>query len=94
MLDQHTAESLLRAALGGVIAAGPLGDRVDAPAHDLTELLGDPHLIAATVPSARSMVALIVAPDAVPEHGAPEASAASRTISIAVVPHRSTGGAS
>jgi hypothetical protein len=92
-MPDHTAESLLHAALGGVIAAGPLGDRVDAPAHDLTELLGDPDLIAALVSSARSMVALVVAPDAVPEHGAPEVSAASRTISIAIVSHRSAGGA-
>jgi hypothetical protein len=93
MPDQYTAESLLWAALGGAIAAGPLGDRVDVPVHDLTELLGDPHLIAAPVSSARSMVALVVAPNAVPEHGAPEASAASRTILNAIVPHRPAGGA-
>lgn len=93
MLDQHPAESLLNAALVGAIAAGPPGNRVDTPVHDLTELLGDPHLIAAPVPSARSTVALVVASDAVPEHDVPETSAASCTISIAIVPHRSAGDA-
>jgi hypothetical protein len=49
------------------IAAGPLGDHVDAIVHGLTELLGDPHTLAAPVPSARSTFALDVTPDAVPE---------------------------
>jgi hypothetical protein len=72
------------------IAAGPLGDHLDAIVHGLTEALGDPHLIAAPAPSIRSTLAL----DAVPEHVEPDLSAASRTISIAIVPYRAAGGAS
>jgi hypothetical protein len=35
-------------------AVEPLADHIDAIVHELTELLGDPHVIAAPVPSARS----------------------------------------
>jgi hypothetical protein len=66
------------------IAADQLGEHVDAIVHELSELLGNPHPIADPVPSARSTFALDVAPNAVPEHVAPDASAASRTISIAI----------
>jgi hypothetical protein len=34
-------------------AIGPLADHVDAIVHELSELLGEPHRIAAPVPSAR-----------------------------------------
>ena len=67
------------------LADGPLAGHIDTLAHELGELLGNPHLIAAP--------ALDVAPNAVPEHVEPDASAASRTISIAIVPSRATGGA-
>jgi hypothetical protein len=40
--------------LDDTIAVGPLADHVDAIVHELSELLGEPHLIAAPVPSARS----------------------------------------
>src|SRR5512140_2452422 len=62
------------------LATGPLADHVDALAHELGELLGNPHLIAASVPSARSTFALHVALDGVPELVAPDAPAASRTL--------------
>jgi hypothetical protein len=65
-------------------AVEPLADHIDAIVHELSELLGNPHLIAAPVPSARSTFALDVAPNAVPEHVAPDASAASCTISITI----------
>lgn len=68
--------------LDGAIADGPLGDHVDELVHGLTELLGDPHMLAAPVQGARSTFALDV--DAVPEHAAPDAPAASCTISIAI----------
>jgi len=58
------------------LATGPLADHVDALAHELGELLGNPHLIAAPVPSARSTFAL----DGVPELVAPDAPTASRTL--------------
>ena len=77
--------------LDDAIAAGPLGDHVDAIVHSLTELLGDPHLFTAPVPNARSAFALDV--DAVLEHVESDASGASRTISIAIVPYRAAGGA-
>jgi len=38
---------------GGALAVGPLADDIDAIVHELSELLGNPHLIAAPVPSAR-----------------------------------------
>jgi hypothetical protein len=65
-------------------AIEPLADHIDAIVHELSELLGNPHLITAPVPSARPTFALDVTPDAVPEHVAPDAPAASRTISIAI----------
>jgi hypothetical protein len=55
-LDRSTLETLLNHAtsaaqlvghLDDAIAAGPLGDHVDAIAHGLTELLGDRHKLAA-----------------------------------------------
>jgi len=58
------------------LATGPLADHVDALAHELGELLGNPHLIAVPVPSARSSFAL----DGVPELVAPDAPTASRTL--------------
>ena len=54
--DKSTLEKLLNHAaeaaqlvghLDNVIAAGPLGDHIDAIVHGLTELLGDPHTFAA-----------------------------------------------
>jgi hypothetical protein len=65
-------------------AIEPLADHIDAIVHELSELLGNPHLVAAPVPSARSTFALDVTPDAVPERVAPDAPAASRRISIAI----------
>jgi hypothetical protein len=62
------------------LATGPLADHVDALAHELGELLGNPHLIAASVPSARSTFALDVELDSVPALVAPDAPAASRTL--------------
>jgi hypothetical protein len=61
-----------------------VGDHLDAIVHGPTELLGDPHLIAVPAPvqSARSTFALDA--DAVPEHVEPDASAATRTITIAI----------
>jgi len=55
-LDSSTLEKLLNHAasaarligqLDGAIAAGPLGDHIDAVVHGLTELLGDPRTLAA-----------------------------------------------
>jgi len=62
------------------LATGPLADHVDTIAYELGELLGNPHLIAAPVPSARSTFALDVVLDGVPELVAPDAIAASRTL--------------
>ena len=62
------------------LATGPLADDIDALAHELGELLDDPHLIAAPVPSARSTLALDVVLDGVPELVAPDAPTASRTL--------------
>jgi hypothetical protein len=61
------------------LATGPLADHVDTIAYELGELLGNPHLIAAPVPSARSTFALDVVLDGVPELVAPDALTASRT---------------
>jgi hypothetical protein len=36
------------------IAVGPLADHVDAIVHELSELLGNPHVIAAPVPSTQA----------------------------------------
>jgi len=55
------------------VPGGPLADPIDAIGHGLTESLGDAHLIATPVPSARSTFAL----DVVPELVAPEAPTAS-----------------
>lgn len=55
-VDRSTLEKLLNHAasaahfvghLDGAIPAGPLGDHVDAVVHGLTELLDDPHTLAA-----------------------------------------------
>ena len=62
------------------LATGPLADHVDTIAYELGELLGNPHLIAVPVPSARSTFALDVAFDGVPELVAPDAPTASRTL--------------
>jgi hypothetical protein len=80
LLAHATSAARIVGHLDGAIAAGPLADHVDAIVHELTELLGNPHLIDAPAPSARSTFALDVTPDAV----APDAPAASRTISIAI----------
>jgi hypothetical protein len=90
----HAASAARIIGHSDVLTAEPLADHIDAIVHELTELLGEPHLIAAPVPSTRSTFALDVAPDAVPEQVEPDAPAASRTISIAIVPYRATGGAS
>ena len=58
------------------LATSPFANH--ALAHELGELLGDPHLIA--VPNARSTFALDVVLDGVPELVAPDAPAASRTL--------------
>lgn len=66
--------------LDDALATGPLGAHVDAIAHELGELLGNPHLRAAPVPSVRSTLALdIVTQDGVPELVAPDAPGVSRT---------------
>jgi hypothetical protein len=60
-IDRATLEKLLRHATSAArivghsdaLTAGPLVDHVDAIVHELSELLGNPHLIAAPVPSAR-----------------------------------------
>jgi hypothetical protein len=91
-LDRAILEKLLAHAAAAArivghsddLTAEPLADHVDAIVHELSELLGEPHLIAAPVPSARSAFALDVTPDAVPEAVAPDAPTASRTISIAI----------
>ena len=57
---------------------------MDEIVRTLSGLLGNPRGIAAPVPIARPTFALDGTPDAVPEHVAPDASAASRTISIAI----------
>jgi hypothetical protein len=80
----HAASAARIVGHSDALAACPLAEHVDAIVHELSELLGNPHLIAAPVPIARPMFALDVTPDAVPEHVAPDAPAASRTISIAV----------
>jgi len=59
--DRPTLEKLLRHATeaarivghSDALAAGPLADHVDAIVHELSELLGNLHLLAAPVPSAR-----------------------------------------
>jgi hypothetical protein len=84
LLNHAESAAHLVGHLDDPIAAGPLADHVDAIVHELTELLSDPHTLAAPVPSARSTFALDVTPDAVPEHAAPDAPAASCTISIAI----------
>ena len=91
LLNHAASAAHLVGHLDDAIAAGPLGDHVDAIVHKLTELLGDPHTLAAPVQSTCSTLVLDV--DAVPEHVEPDASAASRTISIAIVAYRA-GGAS
>jgi len=48
-------------------AIGPLADTIDEIVHTLTELLGDPHAIAAPVPHASSTFA----PDVVRQPGSP-----------------------
>jgi len=71
-IDRATLEKLLAHAasaarivghLDDAVAVGPLGNHVDAIVHGLTELLGDPHTLAAPVPST-----LVLDVDAVPEH--------------------------
>ena len=87
-LDRATLERLRAHAVAAArlighidaLANGPLADHVDTIAHELGELLGNPHLIAAPVPSARSTFALDVALDGVPELVAPDAPTASRTL--------------
>ena len=80
LLDHAASAAHIVGHLDGAIAAGPLGDHVDTIAHELGELLGNPHLIAASVPSARSTFALDVELDGVPELVAPDAPTASRTL--------------
>ena len=54
----HHAASAARLVghLDGAIAEGPLGDHLDEIVHKLTELLGDPHTLAAPVQSDRWFV--------------------------------------
>ena len=62
-LDRAILETLLKHAMSaarlvgsiddGALAIGPLADDIDAIVHELSELLGNPHLIASPVPSAR-----------------------------------------
>jgi hypothetical protein len=81
----------------------PTEDRaVPRRSERLAHLIGATAEVVATYPfgqeclatEPRSTFALDVAPDAVPQHVAPDASAASCTISIAIVPYRAAGGAS
>jgi len=74
-LHAHAASAARFVGHIDALATGPLADDIDALAHELGELLGDPHLIAAPVPSARSTFAL----DGVPELVSPDAPTASRT---------------
>jgi hypothetical protein len=68
----------------GIPVVDALTKSIDEIGRTLAGLLGNPHPIAAPVPSALSTFALDVMPDAVPVHVAPDAPAASRTISIAI----------
>ena len=52
-LLKHAASAARIVGHSDALAAGPLADHVDAIVHELSELLGNPHLIAAPVPSAR-----------------------------------------
>jgi hypothetical protein len=60
-LDRATLEKLLAHATSvarivghsDALAAGPIADHVDAIVHELSELLGNHHLLAAPVPSVR-----------------------------------------
>ena len=47
LLAQAASAARIVGHLDGAIADGPLGDHVDAIVHKLTELLGDPHTLAA-----------------------------------------------
>jgi hypothetical protein len=47
LLDHAAAAAQLVGHSDSAIAAGPLGDHVDAIVHGLTELLGDPRTLAA-----------------------------------------------
>lgn len=87
-LDRSTLERLLQYATSAAriagsiddVPIGPLADLIDAIAHELSEVLGNPHLVAAPVPSARASFVLDLVPqDAVPELVAPDAPGASRT---------------
>jgi hypothetical protein len=79
-LHAHASSSARLIGHIDALATGPLADHVDALAHELGELLGNPHLIAAPVPIARSTSALDVELDGVPELVAPDAPTASRTL--------------
>jgi hypothetical protein len=96
-LDTEALETMLIHATSASRLAGCINDAsdraividtitasIDEIARALSKLLGNPHPIGAPVPSARSTFALDVTPDAVPERVAPDAPAASRTISIAI----------
>jgi hypothetical protein len=78
-LHAHASSAARLVGHSDALATGPLADHVDAIAYELGELLGNPHLIAAPVPSARSTFALDVV-DGVPELVAPDAPTASRTL--------------
>jgi hypothetical protein len=86
-LDRSTLEKLLQSAASAARIAGsiedpaidPPTDDIDAIVHELSELLGNPDLLAAPVPSARSSFALnVVSQDGAPELVAPDALRASR----------------
>jgi cytochrome P450 len=77
---QHATSAARIAGSIDDVPIGPLADLIDAIAHELREVLGNPHLIAAPVPSARSsFVPDRVAHDGVPELVALDAPGASRT---------------
>jgi hypothetical protein len=91
-LDRSTLEKLLKHATSAARVAGSiahagislLADNIDAIVHELSEVLGNPHLIPMSVPSARASFAPdFTAPiDGVPAFVAPAAPAASRTLSM------------
>jgi hypothetical protein len=66
------------------ITVGPLADEIDAIVHELSELLGNPHLRVVSAPNARSTFASgvvmrrdVVMRDDVPELGTPDIPAVS-----------------
>src|SRR5215216_6010404 len=58
----------------GTLGVGPLADHIDAIVHELSELLGKPHPIAACVPGACGAFAstVVTRGDVVPQNHVPE----------------------